>query len=426
MNEISIDSKLSASKLVSNITVSDGLKKYFNSFRLFAHYDSQLRADTSILNIPLVSTVLPLAWLTGTDVYVEKLDKRYVESMNAVKHEFKRMYPRGRFTTSLVVDDLVNNETQSQRTAMLFTGGVDSTYSLIKNINHKPRLIMFWGIQPHQLNPSYMKHRQLVRKTYSDFAEQRGLEINFIDTNTYGILNDIRISHDFHKIILGAGLWLSLQFPLVLLGLPAPLSIGRFNRLLIAASVDPMHEYDKYPHSSQPRIDEKFAWADLEVIHDGYIHRFGKTSLIKKYSTKNELHITVCNAPPPNRFNCSSCEKCFRTITQLILEGIDPNNVGFDVNRTTFAKIKYILEREKLDPLLANSFWRILQTLIPQEIKTNFYGSRSFFTWLKDLDIDLCRKGRDLHRGLFNLLPYPLAQLFDASYYSMHKRLFNH
>lgn len=417
MNEIFLSSTLTGHKLTSTATVPKDLRKYFNSFRLFACYDAQLRVDGSILNIPLVSTILPIAWLTGTDVHVERLDKKYVEAMNAIKHEFNRMYPRGKFTTKIIVDDLVENKTQSQGTALLFSGGVDSTHSLIRNISLRPRLIMFWGVLSYHLNPSYRKHDQLVRKTYSDFAKRQGLDLNFIETNTYSILNNKRIEHDFHKILRRTELWLALQFPLVVLGLPAPLSIGRFNRLLVAASVDPTHDYDKHPHSSQPRIDEKFAWADLKVIHDGYIHRFSKTSLIKEYLKKNELRLRVCNTPPPDRLNCSACEKCFRTIAPLVLEGIDPNNYGFEVNRSTFDSMRYILEKEKLGALVVDSYWKVFRNLIPCKIETDLYGSRSFFTWFRDFEINSYRRKRDLFRDIFNSLPYPLALLFDDFHY---------
>src|SRR4030042_7131835 len=120
MNEISFSSTVSGRKLISTVTVPKGLRKYFNSFKLLAYYDAPLKADKSILDIPFVSNVLPLAWLTGTDVHVEKLDKKYVEAMNAIKHEFHLMYPRGRFTTKIIVDDLVENQTRSQETALLF------------------------------------------------------------------------------------------------------------------------------------------------------------------------------------------------------------------------------------------------------------------------------------------------------------------
>jgi hypothetical protein len=42
--------------------------------------------------------------------------------------------------------------------------------------------------------------------------------------------------------------------------------------------------------------------------------------------------------------------------------------------------------------------------------------------WLKSLNIDSVQKKRSLRKDLFNSLPYPLAVLFDAFYYSVHNR----
>jgi hypothetical protein len=259
-----------------------------------------------------------------------------------------------------------------------------------------------------------------VKETYSDFAKREGLDINFVETNTCQILNDSRITHDFHKILRGNKLWDSLQLPLVLLGLPAPLSIGRFNRLLIAADVSPTDDFEKNPYASQPRINEKFVWADMRVTLDGYVNRFSKTRLIKEYLKKHEHRLRVCNDPPVDRLNCSSCEKCFRTVAPLVLEGVDPNNCGFEVNRSTFESMRHSLEKKKFSASVIDSYWKVFQTLIPCEMETNLYGSRDFFMWLRNLNIDSVLKKRNLHKDLYDLFPYTLAVLFDVFYHSVH------
>jgi len=424
MDEIFITSKLVNNTLISDITAPRALQKYFNTFKLFAKYDAPINADASILNIPAISNTLPLAWLTGVDIHVEKLDKTYVAAMSAIKNEFNQIFPRGRFKTKIMVNDLVENQTRSKNTAILFTGGIDSTYSLIDNIAFKPRLIMYSGIQHYQLYPSYKLREQFVKERYSKFAKQQGLDINFIKTNIIGVLNDNRITHDFHRILRGTLLWLALQQPLVLLSLPAPLSIGRFNRLLISATVAATHDFMSVPCSSQPRIDEKFSWADLKVKHHGNINRLSKTKLITDYSKNNKIEINVCNKPPTDRFNCSACEKCYRTIAALVLEGEDPNKFGFKVNDKTFLSMKELLARKKADALALELIWKELQNKIPDEIDSNLYGSKDFFMWFKKVDFETVRKKRDLYWAIYNSLPYPLALFSDALIYSVRNRLF--
>jgi len=68
------DSELEGRKLISKFNVLRRLQKYFRSRDFFTIYDEVIDADKSILNIPALSTVLPFAWLTGVDVYVDELD----------------------------------------------------------------------------------------------------------------------------------------------------------------------------------------------------------------------------------------------------------------------------------------------------------------------------------------------------------------
>jgi hypothetical protein len=105
----------------------------------------------------------------------------------------------------------------------------------------------------------------------------------------------------------------------------------------------------------------------------------------------------------------------------LVLEGIDPNNCGFEVNRSTFEAMRHNLEKKKFEGWLGRR-WKKMQNLIPREMETNLWGSRDFFMWLRNLNIDAVQKKRNLRRDVFNLLPYPLAVLFEAFYHSVHDR----
>ena len=139
------DPELVGRRITSTVTVPRNLRKYFKSFNMFVKYDADINADKSVLNIPMLANVLPLAWLTGYDIYVRELDRTFKESMDELKREFKK-YLKAPFTTQIHVDRLVDNQIGRlrpwERTALLFSGGVDSTYSLITNMELKPRLIM--------------------------------------------------------------------------------------------------------------------------------------------------------------------------------------------------------------------------------------------------------------------------------------------
>jgi hypothetical protein len=96
--------------------------------------------DETILGF-LDQLELPLAWLTGSDIYVEELDRAFKESMDELQQVFKKMYPMAPYATKINTQVLAQNRIgpvdPTERTSLLFSGGVDSTYSLITNLHHQ-------------------------------------------------------------------------------------------------------------------------------------------------------------------------------------------------------------------------------------------------------------------------------------------------
>ena len=416
------DSVLEGRKLTSKITVPQNLRKYFRSLDFFAIYDEDIDADRSILNIPALATVLPFAWLAGVDVYVDELDKTFKKSMDKLKQVYQKDYPNAPFTTHIIADTLVENEIgdidPSKRTGLLFSGGVDSTHSLLTHLDLKPRLITFWGCDNYPY-PGNSAQLEEIISTYSRFTRQMGLEYNVVKTNNSGILDDWRISHDFHQYLYDGWFRLLLQHTFVLIPLIAPLSMGRFNRLIISGG-NPRSTDDDYPVGpSRPETDEKFIWADLKVKHVRDVYREEKISgAIKDNLQKYNLKLKVCLGKLGKpQLNDSSCVKCLRAIANLALVGIDGNKCGFQVNETTWTRLKEYLEHdlEKETFGLGGGFLR-MQKNLPNHLDRDIYGSKDFFNWFRDFDLQSKEKDVWFYRDIYHSLPYPLAKILNKLY----------
>jgi len=407
-------------KITNRLTVSNNLKKYVNSYELFVEYDNQIYADESILNIPLIATIIPLAWLTGSNITVESIDSTFKESMEDLQLYFKDIYPLIPFTTEIKAKKIIENnndiEDSKKRTGLLFSGGVDATYSMITNLQYEPRLIMHWGVEGKPY-PFYQKYWKLVTETYSRFADRFGLPFNIVKTNVLTILNRRRLEHRYSKELLYGSLWVRLQHSLVLLGLTAPLSIKRFDRLLIAASEWPRsietQDSKNRPHAARPESDERIKWSNLRVIHDGYIERYKKAKSLAEYFKDDELILRVClnRKAAPHTLNCNQCEKCCRTIVQLIQAGIDPNQCGFKVNdSSSFDTMIHYYTHHGLDSYAVNS-----KEIIPNALNSDIYGSKHYFEWLQDFEVPE-REQSLFFRDIYDTLPYLLATKLDILY----------
>ena len=435
MNCISVDSSQSSNVIRSRITVSKDLRKYFRHFDCWFHYDTEIIDNHSIRDIPVLSILLPFAWVTGSDVYVDELDRTFAESMDAVHREYKRMYPGLPFRTRLIADRLVDNKYESKETALLFSGGLDATYSLFSNIALKPKLIMIFGTS--DLRISNVGFQKMLEREYSAFAEREGLSLNFVRTNALEMLNMKRVDHLFGSLSRFHGppdgyywtdhwphYWDGIGFMLAHVGQAAPLSIGRFNRLLVANGAS--SGYGRYAHRKKYVDSEhaagRIAWANLHVEHDGGIFRHEKTSFLTQLHDSHRMKLRVCleyASRPRDALNCNHCLKCLMTIIALAMDGIDPNEYGFSVDQSTLYRLQPLLRyncpSEESGQSALAFVCKALQRAIPDKIESDRYDAKRFFEWFKALDIDsIPAPKHSFLSNLYHRLPYPIANVLSA------------
>ena len=414
---ISIDSTLSSGTVRSRVTVSKDLKKYFRHLTFFSSYDAQIIANNSILDIPVLSTILPLAWITGADVYVDELDGTFAESMDAVQREYKKIYSGAPFVTRLHADRLVANKITTKKTALLFSGGLDSTYSLFRNMNLKPMLIMIFGT--FDIPMSNFEFQKTLEREYSDFAKREGLTLSFVRTNAFEILDTNRVNRLFWKLQgLEVGFWERLGYSLCYIGQTAPLSIDKFSRLLMAGALDETSLRDErmrreYPDASY--TDEKIMWANFRVEPDWTIHRYEKAFALKKWFDSHKLKLRPClfaygQLRHSDQLNCNRCSKCLMTIAELLFAGIDPRECGLSVDQATFDRMR-VFQNKLLSHQDITLWWKPLQQAIPNEFEEGPFSAKQFFEWLKTVNLDSsARQHRRLY-FLYQRLPCWAANL---------------
>ena len=366
---------------ISKINCSRSLERYFRQKVFFVEYDVDIsNIPSSILQVPVFSNIITVAWAVGADIYIKELDKSYLNSLNQIKSVMSEWYPKLSFSTRIHVKNVVSNRFHGPRYGMLFSGGVDSTATYIKYKKRKPNLIMIWGADIPLAEESFWKK---VKNKYKNFAKQENVDLNVIRSNIFDFLRHESLDMDFGKYLTSYW-WEAIQHGLGLVGLCAPTTIvKRIGTLLIASSSAPKC----YPWGSHPLIDSKVSWADVKVANKGGTSRQEKI----RYDLKNYIEtngrfplLRACNSQY-RQFNCSKCEKCCRTIVGLVLANIDPNKCGFDVDHNFFR----ILKRNLINGKIVPNFlcWSDIQRHIPESISHNLHDSREFLNWFRDFDL---------------------------------------
>jgi len=379
--------------LAFRLCLSEGIRKYFTSYDLTFQYDVVIgNADTGILQIPAVASVITVALAVGANVYIKNLDRTYLKSLSKVASTLRNWYPEFSSSTKIIVENIVSNKFYNDGYGLLFSGGVDSTASYIRRKNKKPNLVTVFGagidIQSGDEN---------LTKKLTDFSRQEQVNLNFVKTNVDRVINRDILYEEF-----GLNWWLNVYYGLFLTGICAPLTPVKNMRTLLIASSGCTQKF-RYPFGSHPSIDSNISWADVNVVHDGYeISRQDKIKyFIKSYVKETGCYPFLRVCTKSSQENCGNCEKCFRTITGLVLEDIDPRKCGFNnFNSRTFDFIKEsfingsllkrrnLVERKgQLYIRMADVFlWQDIQKHVPETIAdSNIHGE--FFKWFRDFNV---------------------------------------
>jgi hypothetical protein len=186
---------------------SESPGKYFNTDEFFVKYDTNIDGvDESILYIPAIANLAPVSWAIGADLYVDRLDGAFLDSLHTIKAVMKRMYPNFSCAGEVRVGSIVGNEFGHTGSAQLFTGGIDSLATYAIHRDEKPDLISFSSYTPYD-----RKLQQLIYNELSEFARKTGSRLHRVGSNLQTFLNERTLIRDFGNYFPEASWWASAQ-----------------------------------------------------------------------------------------------------------------------------------------------------------------------------------------------------------------------
>jgi hypothetical protein len=413
---IAVETVLNDKTLTIQVRMSRDLRRFFCKNHFYIRYEQEIDADEGTLSIPAVALLLPLAWLTGSNIHVRCLNKAFAEAVKAVQEAYRRIYPKIPFGTELIVEQLTNAPPNPEGSAMLFSGGLDATYSYFANRHLNPRLIQIFGTEFPLSDKQFL---ELLKNESLVFAEQHNADLSFINTNYFYLLDQRALIHAFTPVceLTKGSLWTAMGYVIGFLSMTAPLAAGRFNHMMIAAAVDKEHadRMRENPDASSPRLDQKITWSNLRVEHHGCLHRYEKVREMKDWLPGTPLRVCWMFEKAQEieqAMNCNRCEKCARTIVALAIGGVDPGQCGFVIDEGTIEFMKKKLSDRKLKKGHLALWWGPMQREIPDCIEGDMFRLREFMEWFRTFDLG---NGMDSPisrismRRLYSLFPYPVA-----------------
>lgn len=331
----------SGTQLTYDFQIDGEHSKLFSGTPLFVNYDVDVRSvPYSISIIPFLVNVLPIAWFAGFDVKVKQVDAAFLASLNGLRAEWTKHYP---FIASkksqLIYDEVITNDLVGEKSAMLFSGGVDAFATFFRKYNEKPDLITIQGADIELTDTKQWEDVKRFNESEPILKEnsKHYIQTNFRDFYT----------HKVDYLLPNLGWWGHVQHGMALMGITAPLTfVEKYHTLYIASTRSSHMEFNAW--GSMPEIDNQMRWANLVGVHDAFeLKRQDKVDQIVYAVQKLQAKTTirVCYSELKDELNCSKCEKCIRTIFGIMLSGDNPNNYGFDVDEKIYDSIRQKLSK---------------------------------------------------------------------------------
>ena len=369
------------------------LAPYFNSSVLCINYGFQVEEiPESVLSIPVMGLLVPVAWTVGAAVAAGDVDSRFLASLQKVGEVMQGMYPRLNISTELRCSAVDTPWPEGgERDCLLYSGGVDSTCSLLRRLGPNLVLASVRGTPDLRLWDDQFWER--TERGLQPFLKSTGLERQVIETNALDVVNMGALNAK-GKGSLAYGWWENLSHGLILLSLCAPFTfVGNVQRMMISASFS---ESKSEPWGSTPASDTRVAWGKVTTVHDSFdLSRVEKTKqVLAPYVAQHpgKVRLRVCTGKPERRLasgtlNCGECPKCVRTMLGLMHTGIDPTPCGFP--RPDFAEIKRGVISGRLIAPNIYSMRAIHASRSPpdKELAARYPGYGEFLNWFYDQKI---------------------------------------
>jgi hypothetical protein len=350
--------------------------------------------DDGLLAIPALGTLLTVGYALGVPVAAHRVDSVYAEAAVELAGVFGGMYPSFRHRGfALHAEHAEPRRTGTDGGALLlFSGGVDSTSSLLAHQCDVRDLFVVWGADV-PLGDTALWDQLSARLTSSPLTRDRDLLV--ARSNLHEVVDGLRLTRKFRSELHGANWWGAVQHGLALSSLAIPAAACRGRDVVYVAATDTVATGT--PWGSGPHVDGRVRWAGGRVSHDQYdLTRQDKLArIIGPYvADGGRLALAVCYqvGRGAGGVNCGRCEKCLRTISGLLAAGVPPERCGLPVDAAVLDRAPSALAATPIDS--GNiAYWHDIQAAVPADLGGSQAPPpvRRYLQWLRTADLPVRR-----------------------------------
>ena len=278
--------------------------------------------EPQALGDPFAAAFLLTSMFDREDLHVEApVSAKLVNAFSHIQYTYSSWYPRKLARTHFSCAETVDRSDEPRATGVgcLFSGGVDSWYSVLANQERITHLVMVRGFDILERNAAIW---DMATETAQAVAAQYGKSLVLMETNVRQLTDKSdplwghRADFDFWGPV-------SCGSTLATMGL----CLGHVLGELIIPSSYSIPQIA--PWGSHPLTDPLFTTERVRVTHDSCRPtRMDKVAALARCPLAMRT-LRVCWRNEQGAYNCCRCEKCRRTMLALAARGALGNATSF-------------------------------------------------------------------------------------------------
>lgn len=309
--------------------------KEFLKEHYFVEYGPDIdvrRLSYSEVTVGFIMHMAPLIWYSGKVYTVSEMDEDLYYSLEAIRTIFRTFFSanpwRGKIIPKKLIKQVVQTHENQSKTLTLFSGGLDAVYTVFRHYQTPQVLVTVYGsdIPLHQT-----KMWKAVNTVNAQFAKEHNYDYTSVLSNFAYCVNVKKLN----MLLPGVpNWWAKTSQMMTYTGLVAPIALSRgCSKIMVGSTHTQTYPF---PYGTHPILDMSIAYAGIVGVHDGADKtRAQKFAELERLCEQHHLarpKIRVCFSSNDNGKNCSSCEKCIRTIMNLLALKKDPTVYGFSMD----------------------------------------------------------------------------------------------
>lgn len=287
-----------------------GQKKETMFFTIESKYKSFLTMDAS----PFLAAVLLPCMKRREDIFIHgSVSSKLLKGIEKIMDLYES-WSLGFQRISIHAENQKNDKNNPKYIACFFSGGVDSFYTYLQNKKEKrnkiTHFILVHGFDIVLSNADFFR---VVTKSIRRIAQEENIELITVKTNA-GEIIESRILWDYGHGGALAAVGLCLR--------------NQLKQVYISSAVS---KEELYPYGTHPDLDKHWSTEKMQFIHEGIeSNRLEKVINCISKSPLALKHLRVCCQNLKQKYNCSTCFKCLRTMEELICADALDRSKTFD------------------------------------------------------------------------------------------------